>query len=106
MDEAAALRSLAGFLGAFVVGLALSQSFAAGHGTAANAIFLAALAAGLFVPTYRAEVIFGFVLGMTFVFGSILPTIAALVGSAISAIAFFVVRPLFSRKLPARRAPE
>jgi hypothetical protein len=57
-----------------------------------------------FLPVYRAEYIFGFVLGMTFVLGSVLPTIAALLGASISAIAHFVIRPIMARLLRAARA--
>lgn len=103
-DDAAATRSLAGFLVALAVGLALSLSFNAGLESVSSGIFFAALASGLFLRTYRAECIFGFVLGMTFVLGSILPTIAALVGAAISAVAFFVIRPTMARLLVAVRA--
>ena len=104
LEDAAAARSMAGFLVAMVVGLALSLSFAAGFEQVSTGIFLAALASGLFLRTYRAECIFGFVLGMTFVLGSILPTIAALVGAGILAVAFLVVRPAIARLRPVARA--
>jgi hypothetical protein len=101
LEDAAAARSMAGFLVALAVGSALSSSFAAGFESASTGIFFTALGAGLFLRTYRAECIFGFVLGMTFVLGSILPTIAALAGAGISAIAFFVIRPVMARLLKA-----
>jgi hypothetical protein len=44
--------------------------------------------------TYRAEYVFVFVLGMAFVFGSVLPTMAALVAGTVSVLAHFVVYPL------------
>ena len=93
----AARRSTAAFFGALIVGLALSLSFAAGLESAASAIFLAALGIGVFLPTYRAECLFGFVLGMTFVLGSVLPMMFALVGAAISAAAHFMVQPVIAR---------
>ncbi|QCO68030.2 hypothetical protein E4582_06070 [Luteimonas yindakuii] len=104
VDGRAAVRSVSAFLGALLVGLALSFSFAAGYGSLASGIFFTALAAGLFLPTYRAEYVFGFVLGMTFVLGSVLPAIAASVGAAISAAAHFLVRPVMARILRAVRA--
>lgn len=103
LDDGAAARSISRFLGALVAGLALSSSFAAGFESAATGIFLISLAVGLILPTYRAEYIFGFVLGMTFVLGSVLPTIAALLGASISAIAHFVIRPVMARLLRAAR---
>ena len=104
LDDGATARSISRFLGALLVGLALSSSFAAGFESAATGIFLTSLAVGLILPIYRAEYIFGFVLGMTFVLGSVLPTIAALLGAGISAIAHFVIRPVMARLLRAARA--
>ena len=103
-DDGAAARSISRFLGALLVGLALSSSFAAGYESTATGIFLTSLAVGLILPIYRAEYIFGFVLGMTFVLGSVLPTIAALLGASISAIAHFVVHPVIARLIRAVRA--
>jgi len=79
------------------VGLVLSFSFAAGFELVATGTFLASLAVGLILPIYRAEYVFGFVLGMTYILGAVLPTIAALVGAGISAIAHFVIRPIMPR---------
>jgi hypothetical protein len=93
VDERAAGRSLAAFVGAALVGAALSLSFITGYESAASALFLAVLAAGLVLPTYRAEYLFGFVLGMSFILGAVLPTMAALVAAAISVVAHFLLRP-------------
>lgn len=93
LDSRATTRSVAAFAGSLLVGAALSASFTMGYESASSAIFLAALAAGLVLPTYRAEYIFGFVCGMTFVLGAVLPTIAASIGAAISAVAHLLVRP-------------
>ena len=51
------------------------------------------LLAGLFLPVYRGEYVLGFVLGMTFTFGAILPTAAAAFVAIVSAIAHYLVRP-------------
>ncbi|PJK00951.1 hypothetical protein CO641_03090 [Lysobacteraceae bacterium NML91-0213] len=104
VDGRAANRSVSAFLGALLVGLALSFSFAAGYASLASGIFFTALAAGLLLPTYRAEYVFGFVLGMTFVLGSVLPAAAAAVGAAISAAAHFLIRPIMAGLLRAVRA--
>lgn len=104
LDSRAAARSIAAFAGALLVGAALSASFALGYASAASGIFLAALAAGLVLPTYRAEYIFGFVSGMSFVLGSVLPTIAASIGASISVVAHFLVRPGLARLLRTARA--
>ena len=51
------------------------------------------LLSGQVLPTYRAEYLFGFVLGMTFVFGSILPTLFGLLAVALSAAAHLLLWP-------------
>ena len=61
-----------------------------------------ALASGLVLRSYWAEYLFGFVVGMAFVFGSVLPTLIGSVAVSISAIAHLVIRPGFAWTL--RRA--
>ena len=97
-------RALAAFGGSLLAGAALSGAFAAGHETATSAIFLVTLASGLVLRTYRAEYAFGFVVGMTFVFGSVLPALVAAVAASISAIAHLVIRPVLASALRRVRA--
>ncbi|MGH8215316.1 MAG: hypothetical protein ACREPZ_06475 [Rhodanobacteraceae bacterium] len=97
VDPKALPQAFAAALGAALVGVAMSLTFMTGHGQATGYLFFAALASGLVLPTYRAEYVFGFGLGMVFVFGMVLPTIVALIGVAISAIAHFLIRPAFGR---------
>ncbi|WP_421567137.1 hypothetical protein [Stenotrophomonas sp. PD6] len=87
--------ALAGFVGALAAGVALSVAFAAGDENAAFAVLLAIFASSVFLPAYRAEYGFGFVLGMTFVFGSVLPAIIFLVPMLISALVRFLGVPAF-----------
>lgn len=89
----ASRTALAAFLGALAVGAALSVAFVAGSESAAGLVFLGVLLTGLVLPTYRAEYLFGFVLGMTFVFGSILPTLFGLLAAGISAAAHLLLWP-------------
>jgi hypothetical protein len=83
----------AAFLGSLLVGVALSVAFTHGMEDVSSWIFLGMLLAGLFLPVYRAEYVLGFVLGMTFTFGAILPTAAAAFVAIVSAIAHHLVRP-------------
>jgi hypothetical protein len=85
--------ALTALAGALAVGVALSAVFVTGNEAAAGVLFLGVLLSGLVFPTYRAEYTFGFVLGMTFVFGSVLPTLVALVAAAISASAHLLAWP-------------
>lgn len=88
-----ARTALAAFLGSIAVGAALSVAFVAGSEPAAGAVFFGVLVTSLVLPTYRAEYLFGFVLGMTVVFGSILPTLFGLLAVGISAAAHLVLWP-------------
>lgn len=73
------------FIASLAYGAVLSFAFISGF-EAISYVFLAAFAVSVLVPTYRAEYILGFVLGMTFTFGAILPTIIALVIASFSRI--------------------
>jgi len=89
-------QALAAFFGSLVVGLALSAAFRLDLGSVTSGLFFAVLLSGVVLRTYRAEYVFGFVLGMTFVFGSVLPTMAALVAGSVSVLAHFAVYPMVS----------
>lgn len=89
----AARTALAAFLGALAAGAALSVAFVSGNESIAAVVFFGVLLTGLVLPTYRAEHLFGFVLGMTFVFGSTLPTLVGLVAVGISAAAHLLLWP-------------
>jgi hypothetical protein len=96
INAAALTKAAAATVGAFLVGVALSVSFAVDSGGSASAyIFFAVLLSGVMLPTYRPEYVFGFAIGMSFVIGLVLPTIIALVAVAISAAFHFLVRPAF-----------
>ena len=57
----------------------------------------------LLLPVYRPECVLGFVLGMTFTFGAILPTVVASVIAAFSALVQLCVRPVFMGRWNALR---
>lgn len=104
VDGRALPKAFAGALGALLVGVALSVAFLTGHRQVTGDLFFAALASGVVWPTYRAEYVFGFVLGMAWVFGAVLPALVALIGVAISAIFHLLVRPTFARVIRRARA--
>lgn len=72
------------FSGAFLLGLALSFAFAAGYESVSSFLFFGAILSGLVLRLWRGEYVFGFVLGMMFVFGSVLPALAACFAATIS----------------------
>lgn len=80
-----------GFLGALLLGGLLATSFANGYGEVTSYLFRGLLLLALVLPVYRAECVFGFILGMTFTFGAILPTAVASVIAAASAFVHLIV---------------
>jgi len=80
-------------LGAFAAGIALSLAFMSGNADAPAHILLGILLVGLVLPTYRSEYLLGFVLGMAFTFGPVLPVLVAAAIAAVSATAHHLVRP-------------
>jgi hypothetical protein len=83
-----------GFAGALLFGITLSTVYALGYkdipGYMVNSIFIMAL----FFPIYRAECLLGFVIGMTFTFGAVLPTGIGSIFALIGAVLYLGVRSL------------
>ncbi|TVQ42183.1 MAG: hypothetical protein EA370_00410 [Wenzhouxiangella sp.] len=87
-SESPALRPvLMGLLAGLAYGAAMSVSFFSGHESIAGYVFFSLLPLALFLPVYRPECLLGFVLGMSVVFGTVLPTIFG----SIMALATFVI---------------
>lgn len=82
------------FFGSLLAGIALSVAFTNGLEDVSSGIFLGILLAGLVLRVYRGEYVLGFVLGMTFTFGAMLPTAAAAFVAIVSAIAHHLMRPV------------
>jgi hypothetical protein len=91
-------------LGSFFLGIALSATFIYGYEDASSYIFLGIILAGLVLPVYRGEYVLGFVLGMTFTFGAMLPTLAAIFVATISAVVRYLVHPVFGWAVARARA--
>jgi hypothetical protein len=83
-----------GFAGALLFGILLSTFYTLGYpdipGYMVNSIFIIAL----FYPIYRAECLLGFVIGMTFTFGAVLPTGIGTIFALIGAVLYLGVRSL------------
>ena len=89
-DSAKVLQSeLYGFAGALVFGAVLSAFFLFGYPDICGYMMLGLLASALFFPLYRAGCFLGYVLGMTFTFGAVLPTI---IGTVLGLMAFVIYR--------------
>lgn len=74
------------FGAALLYGVGLATAFSLGHESVTSTLFFALFALAVVMPLFRAEYVLGFVLGMTFVFGAVLPTIIAGIFAAISAV--------------------
>ena len=98
-DAAAMLPAsvVAGFVGTLVFGTLFAGSFAYGYETVTGYLFQGLIVLALLLPLCRAEWVLGFVLGMTFTFGAVLPTVVGSVIAALSAVAHLVVFPLLVR---------
>lgn len=99
-------RALAAFFGSLVVALALSAAFRLELSNVTAGLFFGVLLSGVALRIYRPEYVFGFVLGMTFVFGSVLPTMAAMVAASVSVLAHFVVYPVVAALYKRVRRPS
>lgn len=78
-----ASRSVA-LIGSILVGVTLSAFYAAGYEQVTSRLFLGVVATGVLLPIYRPEYLFGFVLGMMFVFGPVIPLAASLFAAGVS----------------------
>jgi hypothetical protein len=88
---------IVGFFAALVFGALLAASFTLGYHYVSSAMFQGLLVLALVFPLYRGECVLGFILGLTFIFGAVLPTIIASVVATLSALAHLVVYPLVVR---------
>lgn len=73
-----------GFIGSLLYGIVLACSFALGYGAVSSYLFGGMLLLAILLPIYRAEYLLGFVLGMTFTFGAVLPTVIGAIFGIIS----------------------
>lgn len=77
------------FLAALFFGILLSVFFMLDYADLTGKMLMSVFLLALFFPVYRSEYLLGFVLGMTFTFGAILPTG---IGSLLCLIAFLLFR--------------
>lgn len=73
-------------VGALLYGAAMALSFELGVNNVTAAALLGLFLCGLVLPVHRAEYVLGFVAGMTFTFGSVIPLLIAAVVGMISLV--------------------
>jgi MFS family permease len=82
------------FIGALSLGILLSVFFTLGYENFPAYILLIILVSGFFFPIYRAEYFLGFVIGMTFTFGAVLPAAVGFILALIGVFLYHCIRPL------------
>lgn len=84
---------LYGLAGGLLFGALLSVFFTFDYSEVPGYMLLGLIPLALFLPIYRAECLLGFVLGMTFTFGAVLPTGIGTILASLCAILYLLVRP-------------
>jgi hypothetical protein len=86
-----------GYAVALVYAISLAAAFMTGHNDISSGLFQALPVLALFVPIFRAECVLGFVLGLTYSFGGVLPVFIATILSVIGAVVYLVPRAVIRR---------
>jgi hypothetical protein len=89
-----------GLVGALCFGALLSVFFTLGREQVTGALFEALFVIALFAPIYRAEYLLGFILGMAYTFGGVLPSVFGLVVALIALVIHRVPRAVVARMRP------
>jgi hypothetical protein len=84
---------LYGFAGALVFGISLSAFFTFGYPDVCGYMILGLLAFAVFYPIYRTGCLLGFVIGMTFTFGAVLPTAIGCIIGLLGLILYRFIQP-------------
>ena len=84
---------LYGFAGSLLFGVLLSIFFTLNYSDIPGYLLLGLIPLAMLFPIYRAECLLGFVIGMTFTFGAVLPTGIGSILAIVCAILFLLVRP-------------
>jgi len=80
------------FLFALSFGILLSVFFTLGYSNLSGYMMYGLFLLSLFFPIYRAECFLGFVIGMTFTFGAVLPTGVGIIFALIGVLLYLYVR--------------
>ncbi|SFL24915.1 hypothetical protein [Rhodanobacter glycinis] len=94
----------AGLACSLLYGTAMATSFVLGISTVTSGLFFGLFLLAVVLPIYRIECIFGFVVGMAFAFGAVLPALVAVVFAAISALLHAIFRATMSAMRSRRQA--
>lgn len=85
------------FITGLVFGILLSTSFTNEYKPFLDNILYIIIILSLIIPVYYSEFILGFILGMTYTFGAIIPTVFILIVAIIGLVAYRFIRPIVLR---------
>jgi hypothetical protein len=92
-ELSATQQALYAFIISLAYGMVAAVFFSLGYSDMTGNMMLGIFGLALFFPVYRAECLLGFVIGMTFTFGTVLPTAIGSIMAIISFLLFRGVRP-------------
>ena len=85
------------FLLGLILGISIVVSFTNNYKLFLDNVLYVFLVFSIILPLYYSEFILGFILGMTYTFGAILPTIFILILAALGFLTYRFIRPLILR---------
>lgn len=85
------------FLLGLILGISIAVSFTNDYKLFLDNVLYVLLLFSLIFPIYYSEFILGFIIGMTYTFGAILPTIFILIIAALGFLIYRFIRPLMLR---------
>jgi len=91
------------FLTGLIFGILLSASFTNEYQLFLDNVLYILIALSFVIPLYYSEFILGFILGMTFTFGAIIPTVFILLVAVIGMVTYKFIRPLILKLIPKNR---
>ena len=89
-------KILYGFVAAVLFGIVLSTFFTFGNTDVPGYMLILLFLLAVFIPVYRSEYILGFVIGMTYTVGAVLPTLVGSILTLIGFVIYFCARPVLS----------
>ena len=82
------------FITGLVFGILLSTSFTNEYKPFLDNVLYVIIILSFIIPVYYSECILGFILGMTYTFGAIIPTVFILIVAVIGLVAYRIIRPI------------
>ena len=87
-------KILYGFVAAVLFGIVLSVFFTFGNTDVPGYMLILLFLLAVFIPIYRSEYILGFVIGMTYTFGAVLPTLVGSILALIGLVIYYGIQPV------------